>query len=359
MKGDLLSSSIRLNIITLICQNIFIIELPDNILNYFSKRPLSPQFSIPEVIDNSGHQMHEEVTDLLENIDKPEIEKIKVDQSFQSFNNNLDDHKLNNSAKEWWLIKKLQTLIPQKRLALLRNQSNVDRPLPYNHEALSDLELNSDLLVNMNSFRIKGNHLIRNKYGFTLTLPREQFNSQSWIFKALKENGTGNIFIRPDPLMYSSSNSFIVPVHHMDVYGKSFNWDEILRAKNEIHGRWMPNNLDSTTRHTDFVWSPRNDEIHFICEEIPSNKNIDLRGSRYFHAIFSKKENAIIHVDGAIRIYNKNEWEKRKTCHVRKCGKIGKRIKIFLIDKHLPVKEMINICVNYFVWNDDLIRYFN
>ena len=56
-----------------------------------------------------------------------------------------------------------------------------------------------------------------------------------------------------------------------------------------------------------------------------------IRGSRYFHAIFNKDTGSIIHCDGAIRIYSESELADRMRFHVRSSDvrKVGKRVKIF------------------------------
>lgn len=80
--------------------------------------------------------------------------------------------------------------------------------------------------------------------------------------------------------------------------------------------------------YTDLVWSPRGDEVHFLCEELPKRDFISVRGSGYFHAIYKPHEEVFIHIDGALRFYSDDEWDIRKNAHVKDVGKLGKRVKI-------------------------------
>ena len=65
-----------------------------------------------------------------------------------------------------------------------------------------------------------------------------------------------------------------------------------------------------------------------------------------------------MHIDGAIRIYDKNEWENRQKTHVRKSGKIGKRIKVFRVNADVSRETLGVLCSNFFIWNFDIARYF-
>ena len=64
-------------------------------------------------------------------------------------------------------------------------------------------------------------------------------------------------------------------------------------------------------------------------------------------------------MDGAIRIYSFEEIEVRNTCHVKDIGKIGKRIKIFQIDNELELEDWSNIASSFYVWNEDVQKYFS
>jgi len=110
---------------------------------------------------------------------------------------------------------------------------------------------------------------------------------------------------------------------------------------------------------TDIVWSPRGKEVHFICEEIPTHESINVRGSRYFHAIYVPEKEKFIHMDGAVRYFKTDEWDLRKDSHVRQIGKIGKRVKIFKLEGDLPIEFFCDLVQSFFYWNADIHRYLN
>ncbi|MFY0698554.1 MAG: hypothetical protein JXR11_11920 [Balneola sp.] len=313
---------------------------------------------MPRASKDKDNPLYRRLTETLRGIDEEYVEEIKQSPKFKFHNRNLNSDELDKSAREWLLIQELNICIPEFRLDILKNDSQLNRPVPYNHEALADLDITLDKLVDIQSFKLENNSLVRNGFAFSLLLPREQSNSQSWVFKSLLQFGSENVYLRPDPLMFDRKESFVIPEYKMWVYGTTYDWEVILNTKEEIHGKWRPDTLNSTTEFTEYVWSPRGDEVHFICEEIPKKEHINLRGSRYFHSIFSKKKKRIIHTDGAIRIFNESEWEDRKDSHLRKSGKIGSRIKVFLVDKEISLKQMTGLCSSYFVWNNDLRIYF-
>jgi hypothetical protein len=127
--------------------------------------------------------------------------------------------------------------------------------------------------------------------------------------------------------------------YKMLVYGKQLDWDDIASLKEERHLRFQPDFLkQEDVEWTDLVWTPCDEGIQFICEEIPKLTACKVRGSRYFHGIYAPSKKSFIHCDGAIRIYDISELEQRLQIHVRKAGKMGNRIKIFRIQEILTPK---------------------
>lgn len=68
---------------------------------------------------------------------------------------------------------------------------------------------------------------------------------------------------------------------------------------------------------------------------------------------------AITHLDGALRIYDTDQFEERLAAgHLRKAGKAGVRRKIFKIDEPVKRDAFSLIAQEFFVWNDDMKTYF-
>ena len=158
--------------------------------------------------------------------------------------------------------------------------------------------------------------------------------------------------------MFGEADKYPRMEYRMWWYGRPLDWNRIHKLKVEDHGRWLPGGLSTRAEFTDFVWSPRNEEVHFQCEEFPKVNDIFARGSRYFHTIYHVAKEKIIHLDGALRIYKDKNWEKRKDIHLRKSGKVGVRVKLFRIDAPVDRNVFGVLCSNFFVWNNDVERYF-
>ncbi len=299
--------------------------------------------------------------DYYSSINQETIAQIKEDGKFKFFNRQEDQYSLTKAAKEWHLIKTLENEIPRKRLELLSNQNSISRPFPYDHVALEDLTITEDHLVNLNSFEIQGSALIRNDYAFTMCPITESPNSSYWILKVLAElSQYYQVFVRLDPLIYSTRTEFYNPQYKMWVHGiQNLDWQRIKQLRNEEFGEWMPDNLESNIEKTQYVWSPRSDEVHFTCEELPKSSLSNTRGSRYFHSIFNPTKDLMIHLDGALRIYNNTDLERRREIHLKETGKVGSRVKMFRIDDDISREVLSKICTNYFVWNNDVIQYFS
>lgn len=69
----------------------------------------------------------------------------------------------------------------------------------------------------------------------------------------------------------------------------------------------------------------------------------------------------VTHCDGALRIYDQDEIKIRQRFHVRQpeVRKIGKRVKLFLINDEIDQELFMSLATNFFMWNEDAINYFN
>ena len=164
--------------------------------------------------------------------------------------------------------------------------------------------------------------------------------------------------IRLDPLSVQPRDKYRGAEYRMWVYGVPLDWDQVSSLREDLHGRWMPDDpLSIGCSFTDVVWSPRSGEVHFVCEEVPSPDQIYERGSRYLHAIFLPEEGHFIHVDGAVRYYSVDQMDSRLKTHVRKAGKAGQRVKIFRVEGAISTELWSALASSFFVWNQDVVRY--
>ena len=121
----------------------------------------------------------------------------------------------------------------------------------------------------------------------------------------------------------------------------------------------MTDSARSRGDFTDYAWTPRNAEVHFVCEEIPEAEVTSREAARYLHAIYSRTAKTIEHFDGAIRVYSREEIQQRRALHARHAGKIGLREKVFVVHGATGADTLSQVAQAFFVWNDDIQRYFS
>ncbi|MHB8276457.1 MAG: hypothetical protein ACYDIA_02230 [Candidatus Humimicrobiaceae bacterium] len=255
-----------------------------------------------------------------------------------------------------------QKKIPVEKYNILNHQDEIKRPVPYNHDAIIDIQLDEFSLIELRHFKPVIGGFERNGYIFTIIPPVPATNACYWLHNFLKFNDLyKKIKVRLDPFNFAKATEFMPIEHKMRVWGKSLDWNRIIGLRQPEHGQWLPDSLSrNDIHHTDYIWNPHNDEITFTCEEIPNLQNNAFRGSRYFHGIYSKIDNGIVHCDGAVRFTSEMELIDRMKGHVKddNVRKIGKRIKIFMNIEKINFFEFCNLASTFFVWNNDVMRYF-
>ena len=143
------------------------------------------------------------------------------------------------------------------------------------------------------------------------------------------------------------------------MYGRPLNWGRVEALQEPEHGRWMPDLPRSRGEFTDYAWTPRDAEVHFVCEEIPDAESTATEAARYLHAVYAPTTRTIEHFDGAIRVYSHNEIQQRRALHVRNAGKMGLREKVFVVDGVTDPDALSQVAQAFFVWNDDVQKYFS
>lgn len=333
-------------------------------IDYFEKQPTGSFYTINEVIRDKSHPYNEVVMHDLNSIPNEILDewaaKKRVERLISSEVENKD-----LAVRSWFLEHSIGKEIAIKRLNLLKDTLKDQRPMPYDLPELFDLTIDENGLANLKDFDCSNFGLGYKNEVYQLCPSLEQFNSCHWLFNILvteEFRNNKNFKIRLDPLVKVPKDIFRPYFQHMVIYGKTLDWENLKKLKVEEFGQWMGDDGSTPSiRTTDYVWSPSKDEVHFTCEELPKLEYLELRGSRYFHAIFDKKTGKIIHCDGAIRIYNHYEYTTRLNFHVRQpeVRKIGKRVKIFQIDDSISHDLFMKLATNFLVWNQDAIGYFN
>ena len=60
----------------------------------------------------------------------------------------------------------------------------------------------------------------------------------------------------------------------MDAFGRPLTWRKLLELREESLHRWVPDRRGSDVAFSDAIWTPRDDEIHLRCEEVPTEKRL-------------------------------------------------------------------------------------
>ncbi len=333
---------------------------------YFSSSLLDPLYSVYRVLDDKAHKLNGSLADDLNSISPEELDRYFEENNMDHYVRSIQNRDLERRA--FFYVKELWKLIPELRIHELLSEE--ERPKPYNSPNLGNLVLDKNKLVNILDFEFENLGLKKGSKIYNLCPMLYASNSNHWIQQALIENAKLYdmfIRIRLDPLIEISQENYCPMHYRMHVYGKPLDWKSIKSLKTDLFGQWF--NEKDYVRHgfTDYVWSPKNNEINFTVEELPKYSNEELRISRYFHAIFDKSSGSFSHCDGGIRLFNPEEYQYRIKYHIKdpEVRKIGVRIKIFQFDSCNNSNELLNhnifteFVTNYFVWNDDLLKYFN
>lgn len=183
-------------------------------------------------------------------------------------------------------------------------------------------------------------------------------NSTYWLLQSCYSEGLReHARVRLDPFLHGPAQSFPTLVYRMVIYGRPLDWRRVESLQAPEHGRWSPGVLSHASEFTDYVWTPRGSEVHFLCEEVPAVATSWREAGRYFHAIYEPSEATISHLDAAVRIYSHAEVTERHDAHVRHVGKIGLREKVLRVDTRVSRSALSSLCQAFFVWNEDVRRY--
>ena len=328
-------------------------QIPSDVLEAFASDPIGGDHLLYE-LSRSASPLAERLRTYIQGFSNVDLDFVRSDSTFKGLYG--DSKNVEELARFWLAEKRITNEICHRRLIALVG-SGQERPSPYGLAPVRDIELDSEDLVPLSKFEFDGARLIRNKHAFTIVSTTASPNSTYWLANVLCDLDTSSlqIHVRLDPFLHGHIDSFPQMMYRMIVYGTPLNWELLSKTKKEVHGRWQPEHQDHRTSFTDYCWQPGAEELSFVCEEVPRDYR---RPARYLHAIYSLPEEAIIHLDGALRIYTDEELKKRNECHVRKAGKIGRRKKVFRADGHISRNQFSLVAQAFMVWNDDLSKYF-
>jgi len=328
------------------------------LFDHLASDPCGTIFTVPSIADHPTNPFFAALQQALDDIDARDVAVMVASPEFKGMHGDLDSAAQDREARINIFTQQVGKQIWNARLTAVTS-NEAARPAPYDHPSLSDLELSEDLLVPLRSFELDGSVLIRHGHAFTPLPPVESPNAMYWFMSAVTRLGLqASMALRLDPLMHAPASEFPRIGFKMWMYGRHLDLSTLTTITDESFGRWLPGRGSAhASEYTDYVWSPRDDELHLTVEELPIRERIATRGSRYFHAIYRPKSGRFIHADGAIRVFTEEQWAARCGTHVRNAGKAGLRVKVFRLDEAITTEALTTLCAPYFVWNYDIAKF--
>jgi len=312
-------------------------------------------------MNQPNHKFHDALVNDIQSIPNQTLEKFCKDHNIErliSRSNNKDI-----ARRQWYIKYQINREIALQRVKELKVNDTIHKP--YTTNDFYEIEIDENSLISVKKLDLYNSGLCYKNKVYQMCPSLDQLNSSHWLSNLIMnetfENGR-NFRIRLDPLVVISKNEFQPYFQYMEIYGTKLDWNWIKTLRNQEFGQWLGDDLSTSSIHiSDYVWTPTTNEVHFTCEELPKKCYIDVRGSRYFHAILDKDSGKIIHCDGALRFYSDKEYSHRLKYHVRQpeVRKVGKRVKLFQIDEPIDQNLFMKLATNFLVWNEDAVNYFN
>jgi hypothetical protein len=330
----------------------------DPVLAHAASSPGGVLHALDEIADLSAHPLARELGEILARASDDAVSQERGDPHFQLMYAERPEDFQDKQARLQVVGRHLERRIDELRLRLLAAGPGLDRPAPYNHQALADIELTEDQLVPLSEFEVGDLALTRNGHTFAPVPPINGQNAAYWFMQTVVRRGLqGAVSVRLDPLMHRPSDAFSHVAYKMWLYGRRLDLSQLPGISQEQFGRWLPGRMSRSAEFTDYVWSPRDGELHLTLEELPKLADVTIRGSRYLHAIYDPAKELVVHLDGAVRVFDPNQWRERASRHVRHSGKAGVRVKTFHLDREVEVEDMTCLAACYFVWNYDVAKF--
>jgi hypothetical protein len=333
------------------------LPVPEEIFATFAANPTGVLDKVARIASDPESPLHESVNGFLANIPHAAVAETCADTLFRGFYGGAQNP--DRLARIWFAERFLIDRISERRLERIREVGQGLRLAPYSSTALSDVSVDREGLVRLSDFSFDGSRLTRNQFAFIVLPTTSSPNSTYWLLRALYSEGIADqCSVRLDPFVFGSVDAFPSVFYKELVYGTSLDWNKIANLRTPDHGRWFSDGLNPDAGITEFCWTPRGDEVHFVCEELPKLGGSRTRAARYLHAVYSCKSKMITHFDGALRLYTDSELQHRSSEHLRNAGKQGTRVKVFRTDAAVARDCFSLITQAFFIWNIDVVSYF-
>lgn len=147
-------------------------------------------------------------------------------------------------------------------------------------------------------------------------------------------------------------------------YGRPFSLEWVRELRGEEQAEHVPDNSSLDGHCTQFLWSSKKDAtVQFSMEELPHKAEGSLEQAderiftRFVHGIFDPAKEIFTHLDGAMRIYGKSDYENRIDRNLKNCDKSYYKAKIFRIDGEIDYEVFRHVIGAFYKWNRMPIEY--
>jgi hypothetical protein len=330
----------------------------DRLVRAFAGEAIGVRYALDQILREPGDERHGAI--------RRKLDAMSFDDTNPDYRNFLsagiwpDEATALEVYRKDQLVLELDGRLAEHRLAALLDQAGIDRPPPYDLPECQDLEVDDEQLVNLAEFGGRVGPFTRAGHSFLLMLPLPEPVSEFWLSRALRKHQAchADVRVRLDPFLHGPTDEFSFLELRAWWHGPSLDWDHIGGLSEVIRCQAGPDALShGSIGRTDLAWVPREDGVHFLCEELPKHELIGRRAGRYFHAIYRPEESQFLHLDGALRLYSAEEYELRWATTVDRAGKAGTRMKVVRLDGEIERETFCDLLQTFFYWNRDLTAY--
>jgi hypothetical protein len=326
------------------------------LLSLVASFPFGVEGALDDVLDGDHPSLEGEVREHLGSMSVDAVSATVNDPRFVWMYTTLSPLDREERARRQLLSTSISALISSNRLAYLSGSLGLDDLGLATTAGLTRLPTNEEGLTPLSQFKFAGGYLLGGEYIYTIATPIPSPNAMYWFTLNLSHlPSLDGVAVRVDPYLWGHRDTYLPAGYKMLVYGRPLDWARIGSLRQPEHGEWRRGGLsDPSILKTDYVWTPRGDEVHFACEELPTAETRGERGTRYVHAVYDRARAELVHFDCATRVLSTAEWGDRTRVHLRHTGKIGSRAKVFRLDGQLAPDLFSQLCATYFVWNYDV-----
>lgn len=250
------------------------------------------------------------------------------------------------SGKQKYMSRECSCVIDENIVSKILPNKTIDETNKRSLISINELEI-----IAPGVFEIDGYTVFAHRY-FRRSL--SNLNNLNDIFLkkliALKDNHNLDVKIAIDPHCIGLKDTYKQPMELEYWWGPKFN-DSLLDIPTGV--THYKANEDQRFFHsvsgTDFWWHKQNDIQSLECEEIrdiPSfGLNNDKYACRYVHSMIDDKTGLAFHLDGAVRIYDEDNFLERVDIDISKAGKNTEYVKLWRVDGEISLslwKELLN-----------------